>query len=123
DAISRSKLAARAVPAGIAVAPLAPEPRPPAPSAPSVHMIDGRSTSLADWPVRIPTLSDCDIAANMSLARAVGGSARLHQGWLPHRPAAAAVPAVAREIASASAAIEPRRYARLSGIRVEAGFS
>src|SRR2546423_271567 len=88
--------------AGIAVALDDPEPRPPAPTAPSVHLIGGRSTSLPAWPVRIPTLSPCDIAASRTLARAVGLRAVLHQGWLPQRPAPSAVPPPLSGTASAS---------------------
>ena len=67
-------MAASAMAAGIAVAPLAPEPTPPAPTAPSVHLIDGRPTSAAAWPVRIPTSSECDIAASISPALVSGDS-------------------------------------------------
>src|SRR2546423_6138079 len=99
--------------AGIAVALDDPEPRPPAPTAPSVHLIGGRSTSLPAWPVRIPTLSPCDIAASMSLARAVGESERLHHGWLPQRPAAAAVPAIPKQNASTVARAASRNCMRV----------
>src|SRR5437764_1034055 len=92
------------MPAGIAVAPFAPEPSPPAPTAPSVQLIGGRSTSFPAWPVRIPTLSFWDIAASMSFARAAGESEVLHQGWCPQRPAASAATGSANPNASATIA-------------------
>src|SRR5436309_12090128 len=99
--------------AGIAVTPCAPDPRPPAPTAPSVHLIAGRSTSFPAWPVRMPTLSACDIATSRSLARADGLSDRLHQEWLPHRPCAKPGPAATSWAASANTTAANRNCARV----------
>ena len=63
--------------------------------------------------MRIPTLSDWDITASISLARAVGESAVLHQGWWPQRPLAFAAAGIANTAAtdSTTSAIQHRRHA------------